>query len=73
MGENYDDYEDTREPKEPDWDSYRYYDEAEQGQVSLDATDYLALFVAALQTVFLPLVILIAVLFAFVLIFSLLV
>ncbi len=42
---------------EPDWDDYPQFEDEEES-VSLDATDYIALFIAALQTIFLPLVIL---------------
>lgn len=41
-----------------DWKDYVFHEESEKEAVHLDATDYAALFVAALETVFLPLVIL---------------
>ncbi|NWF95576.1 MAG: hypothetical protein HXY34_05500 [Candidatus Thorarchaeota archaeon] len=41
-----------------DWDEYVHIPENRQESVSLELKDYVALFIAALQTVFLPLVIL---------------
>ncbi|MHA1247652.1 MAG: hypothetical protein ACTSPE_10025 [Candidatus Thorarchaeota archaeon] len=39
------------------WDKIVYQEHDAQSTVSLDATDYVALFIASLQTVFLPIVI----------------
>ena len=58
------------EPKrEVDWDEYVYLQEQERSQVSLDTNDYVALFVAALTTIFFPLVILMIILVAIALAF----
>ncbi len=40
------------------WDDIVYYEEQEGQTIHLEATDYVALFIAALQTIFLPCVIL---------------
>ncbi len=59
------------EPKrEVDWDEYVYLQEQERSQVSLDATDLVALFVASLTTIFLPIVILIVILVIIALLFG---
>ena len=50
------------EEQEIDW--LDYAQQEEQALRPLDRTDYLALFIASLQTIFLPLLILIIVLFA---------
>ncbi|MFW9808675.1 MAG: hypothetical protein ACFFE6_04750 [Candidatus Thorarchaeota archaeon] len=57
-----------QDPEEYDW---RSYGEHEETTVSLQGKDYLAIFLASLQTIFLPLIILIIVLFSFGLIFGL--
>jgi len=52
-----------------DWDEYAYRKtQREKPPIELDATDYVALFLASLQTIFLPLVILSIVLLGFALI-----
>ena len=56
--------------REVDWDEYVYLQEQERSQVSLDANDYVALFVAALTTIFFPLVILMIILVAIALAFT---
>ncbi|RDE14495.1 MAG: hypothetical protein C4K47_03945 [Candidatus Thorarchaeota archaeon] len=43
---------------EVDWKHYVYQQEDQTAPVHLDAKDYLALFIASLETIFLPLVIL---------------
>jgi hypothetical protein len=45
-------------PEVPDWDNYRVINEEADATPSLDASDYLALFVASLQTIFLPIILL---------------
>jgi hypothetical protein len=44
--------------EEVDWSQYASEEQHKSAQVSLDAKDYLALFIASLETIFLPLVIL---------------
>ncbi len=41
-----------------DWTDYAYLEEGKDRPVHLDMTDYAALFIASLQTIFLPLVVL---------------
>ncbi|MHA2141988.1 MAG: hypothetical protein ACXADC_09150 [Candidatus Thorarchaeota archaeon] len=48
---------------DPQWDEYQAYFEEQQETVRLEGRDYLALFVASLQTIFLPLIIMIIVFF----------
>ncbi len=60
--ENGDNYEESEEEK-VDWMDYAYQQEEEPLPL-LDRTDYLALFIASLQTILLPVVILIAILVA---------
>ena len=43
---------------DPEWDEYRVYFEEKQETVKLQGKDYIALFIASLQTIFLPLIIL---------------
>ena len=57
---------------EVDWKDYVFQDDDTHPLRPLDATDYLALFIASLQTIFLPLIILIIVLLAFGFIFAIL-
>ncbi len=45
-------------PEGPDWDNYRVINEGADATPPLDARDYLALSVAALQTIFLPIILL---------------
>ncbi|MHA1964156.1 MAG: hypothetical protein ACXACG_02960 [Candidatus Thorarchaeota archaeon] len=70
-----DDYEEpSHEPGEmndAEWDEYRVYLEERQERIKLDRKDYVALFIASLETIFLPLVILIIVFLAFGLLFLL--
>lgn len=56
--------------REVDWDEYVYLQEQERSQVSLDAKDLVALFVASLTTIFLPIVILMVLLLVIALAFS---
>ncbi len=56
--------------REVDWDEYVYLQEQERSQVSLDAKDLVALFVAALTTIFLPIVILMVILVVIALLFG---
>lgn len=56
--------------REVDWDEYVYLQEQERSQVSLDAKDLVALFVASLTTIFLPIVILMVILVVLVLLFG---
>ena len=61
-------YEERRrerdEEEDPQWDDYQVYLEEKQETVKLEGKDYIALFVASLQTIFLPLIIMIIVFFA---------
>ena len=68
--------ESSRERKEmddPEWDEYRAYLEETQRSAKLDRKDYVALFIASLQTIFLPLIIMMAVFVAVALLLGLLV
>jgi hypothetical protein len=58
------------EESEVDWKDYVFQDDDTHPIRPLDATDYVALFIASLQTIFLPLIILIIVLLAFGFIFT---
>ena len=49
---------------DPEWDEYRAYVEQTQVKVKLDVKDYIALFIASLETIFLPLIIMMLVFFA---------
>ena len=51
-----------QDSEEYDW---RDYGEHEEESVSLQGKDYLAIFIASLQTIFLPLIVLMIVLFGF--------
>ncbi|MFW9848776.1 MAG: hypothetical protein ACFFF4_06530 [Candidatus Thorarchaeota archaeon] len=77
MSDNYDENESDRQNEFDDekaWRDYRIRVEDEKIKaVHLDGKDYLALFVASLQTIFLPLIILIVVLFGLTLLLSALV
>ncbi len=55
--------DDNSQPEEQDIDWLDYAQQEQQALRPLDLTDYLALFIASLQTVLLPLVILIILLF----------
>ncbi len=57
-----DDISESDEDRPPTWDEVMFHEETDI-DISLDAEDYLALTIAALQTVFLPLVILMIFLF----------
>lgn len=48
----------TEEEKEESFDWSHYGDQQSKTHTALDATDYVALFIASLQSIFLPLVIL---------------
>jgi hypothetical protein len=51
--------EDTSsDDSEVDWKGYVYHEESEKEAVHLDGKDYVALFIASLETTFLPLVLL---------------
>ncbi len=68
--------ESSRERKEmddPEWDEYRAYLEETQRSAKLDRKDYVALFIASLQTIFLPLIIMMIVFVAVALLLGLLV
>ncbi|MHA3962917.1 MAG: hypothetical protein AM325_005180 [Candidatus Thorarchaeota archaeon SMTZ1-45] len=54
----------NEEMDEPEWDEYRAYVDVTQEQVKLDRKDYVALFIASLQTIFLPFIIMMIVFFA---------
>ena len=66
----------SRERKEmddPEWDEYHAYLEETQRSTKLDRKDYVALFIASLQTIFLPLIIMMIVFVAVALLLGLLV
>ncbi len=68
--------ESSRERKEmddPEWDEYQAYVEETQRSAKLDRKDYVALFIASLQTIFLPLIIMMLVFVAMALLLGLLV
>jgi hypothetical protein len=46
------------EDERVDWSDYVYHEPESSPTTSLDATDWVALFIASLETIFLPLVIL---------------
>jgi hypothetical protein len=54
----------NEEMDEPEWDEYREYLEVTDEQVKLEGKDYIALFIASLQTIFLPIIIMMIVFFA---------
>jgi hypothetical protein len=60
-----DDEEAQYRPEEEEIDWMEYAQQEEQALRPLDGKDYIALFVASLQTIFLPLIILVIVLIAF--------
>ncbi len=67
MDTDFEDYEeDPTQPEEEeiDWMQYAVANE-EESLRPLDGKDYIAIFVASLQTIFLPLIVLIIVLIAF--------
>lgn len=74
MSDNYEERDSDFEAsyEEVDWTDYRSREEELEKEVSLEWRDYVALFIASLQTIFLPLVILAIVFFVFGLLFSLL-
>lgn len=45
-------------PQGPDWDNYRVINEEADATPPLEARDILALFIASLQTIFLPIILL---------------
>ncbi len=55
------------------WDDVVYHEKRQESTVTLDAKDYLALFIASLQTIFLPIIILIIVFLVFGMVFTLLI
>jgi hypothetical protein len=60
-----DEYKDSSptddETNGPEWDEYRAHIEEQQEPVRLEGRDYIALFIASLETIFLPLIIMIIV------------
>lgn len=60
----------SEDESEVDWKEYVFQEDETHPLRPLDATDYVALFIASLQTIFLPLIILMIVLMAFAFIFS---
>ncbi|MHA1906380.1 MAG: hypothetical protein ACW98Y_03720 [Candidatus Thorarchaeota archaeon] len=77
MSDNYDDNRSDGQKKFDDekaWRDYRIRIEDEKRKaIRLEGSDYIALFIAALETIFLPLVILMIVLFGFAMILTFLV
>jgi len=61
--EETDDTNEQSKEEDVDWKDYAFQQE-EQPLLLLDLTDYIALFIASLQTILLPVVILVAVLVA---------
>jgi hypothetical protein len=57
--------EEQTQPKEDEIDWLEYAQGEEQALQPLDGKDYVALFIASLQTIFLPLIVLVIVLIAF--------
>jgi hypothetical protein len=47
-----------------DWDDYVYHEPGDTAAVELDLTDYAALFIASMETIFLPLIVMGVLLFA---------
>ncbi len=72
MSDNYDESGSNRDKEIDDekaWRDYRVrHEEEKRNAIRLEGKDYLALFVASLQTIFLPLIILMIVLVGFALI-----
>ena len=62
--ETNDSQDQSEEQEDTDWEEHGRKLEEEQSLSPLDRTDYIALFIASLQTIFLPLVILIILLVA---------
>ena len=50
--------DDSAHNQEVDWNEHVFHEERNTSEISLDLTDYAALFIASLQTIFLPLIIL---------------
>ncbi|MDF1539893.1 MAG: hypothetical protein P1Q69_13425 [Candidatus Thorarchaeota archaeon] len=73
MSDNYEERDSESSYEEVDWTDYRSVEEEQDKDVSLEWRDYVALFIAALQTIFLPLIVLAIVFFIFGLLFSLIV
>ena len=55
-----------------DWNDHVYYDSDDYSAIELDMTDYAALFIASLETIFLPLVVMGVFLFVLSIYFTLL-
>ena len=74
MASNYDDSDDAsyEERDKIDWSEYVKKQQIEEKPVELQASDYLALGIAAMQTIFLPLIVLAIVLIGFVFILGIL-
>ncbi len=53
------------------WDDYMYHEPGAGSAISLDLTDYAALFIASLETIYLPIVIMGVFLFALSVFFTL--
>jgi hypothetical protein len=53
------------------WDDHVYHEPGDFSAIELDLTDYTALFIASLETIFLPLVVMGALLFAISIYFTL--
>ena len=65
MSIDFEDHEEERTYPEEEIDWIEYAQAEEQAIRPLDGKDYVALFIASLQTIFLPLIVLIIVLLAF--------
>lgn len=55
------DFENENHPKDEDWSEYAQQDDTEIPIRPLDYKDYLAIFIASLQTIFLPLILLLVI------------
>jgi hypothetical protein len=69
--EEWDDVTEQETDPDIDWHQYAYQDDESAPVVTLDGKDYVALFIASLQTIFLPLVILAIVMVVLGMLFSL--
>ncbi len=56
--------------EDPQWSDYRTHNDESDPSVALEFKDYIALFIASLQTIFLPLIILMIVMVSISLIFT---
>ncbi len=69
MGSDIDSRDDTSD--DVNWDEIVYHEEQEEERIHLDLHDYVALFIAAIETIFLPLVVIgiVMIIMAFLIVF----